>query len=103
MSSARILMWVTGGLEALLGIPLLGGTLVISLFWTPLVIMLAFHIVTLVLAQKQHLKTRGSILGIITSCVGWIPIVGMVMHILTAVFLMIDAAEPEGEVEKQMG
>lgn len=36
-------------------------------------------------------KIHGSILGIITSCIGWIPIVGMIMHIITAVFLLIDA------------
>ncbi|WP_249414093.1 hypothetical protein [Alteribacter keqinensis] len=95
MSVSRILKWVTGGLEAVLGIPFLGGMIVISLFYTPLVIMLALHIVTLVLTRKDGRESTGSILGIITSCVAWIPFVGMVMHILTATFLMIDAAKPD--------
>ncbi|SFK03373.1 hypothetical protein SAMN04487936_106230 [Halobacillus dabanensis] len=101
MSAARILMWVTGALEAFLGIPFFGGTFVISLLWTPLAVMLVLHIVTLVLAQQIGRETRGSVLGIITSCIAWIPIVGMVMHILTAIFLLIDASEADPELEKQ--
>lgn len=85
------LKWVAGGLEAFFGIPLIGGTIIISLVWTPLVIMLALHIVTLIISSKENQNTHGSIMGIITSCVGWIPVVGMVMHILTAIVLMRDA------------
>ncbi|MDF2557547.1 MAG: hypothetical protein K0R71_1375 [Bacillales bacterium] len=89
--TVKILKWVSGGLEALLGFPIIGGTIVLSLLWTPLLIMLALHIVTLVLAKKEGLKATGNILGIVTSCVGWIPVVGMIMHIISAIFIMIDA------------
>lgn len=95
MSKSRILKWVSGGLEAILGIPVLGGSIVLSLLWSPLVIMLALHIVTLVLTKKDEGKSTGSIIGIVTSCLGWIPFVGMVLHILSAVFLMIDASKPD--------
>lgn len=89
-----ILQWIAGGLEAILGIPLIGGTIVISLLWTPLLFMAVLHIVTLVLSVREGTTGRvGSILGIITSCVAWIPFVGMVMHIISAIFLMIDAAK----------
>jgi hypothetical protein len=101
MSTSRILKWVSGGLEALLGIPILGGTIVVGLFWSPLAIMLILHIVTLVFTKKEGGgSTTGSILGIITSCVAWIPIVGMVMHIISAIILMLDAAKTE---EKHAG
>ena len=93
--ASRILKWVAGGLEALLGIPVLGGTLIVSTLWTPLAIMLALHIVALIIAHKAGRKTVGHILGIITSAVGWIPMIGMVMHIVTAVFLMIEAGKNE--------
>lgn len=43
----------------------------------------------------QDKKVHGSILGIITSVIAWIPILGMLMHILTAVFLMIDAYQTQ--------
>lgn len=98
MSVSRIMKWVTGALEALLGIPFVGGAIVISLLWTPLILMLVLHIITLVLTKKDGGLARGSILGIITSCIGWIPFVGMVMHIITAIFLMIDASKPESQV-----
>lgn len=93
--TARILKWVTGGLEAFLGIPILGGTIVIGFLWTPLIFMLAFHIVALVFSSKEDKKKTGHILGIVTSAVGWIPGVGMIMHIISAIFLMIEAGKNE--------
>ncbi|QEL82900.1 hypothetical protein DN407_31380 (plasmid) [Bacillus sp. JAS24-2] len=91
----KLLKWVSGGLEALLGIPILGGIIVISLHWSPLVFMLALHIITLVLAKKNDMSANGNILGIVTSCLGWIPFVGMIMHILSAIFIMVGAARKE--------
>lgn len=95
MSPSRILKWITGGLEAILGIPVLGATIIVGLLWIPLAIMLVLHIITLVLTKKDGGATTGSILGIITSCIAWIPFVGMIMHILSAVFLMIDASKAD--------
>jgi hypothetical protein len=95
VSISRILKWVTGALEAVLGVPVLGGAIILSFLWTPLVLMLILHIITLVLTAKEEGSKAGSILGIVTSCIGWIPFVGMIMHIITAAFLMIDAAKTE--------
>lgn len=89
-NATKILKIVSGGLEAILGIPVLGGTIVISLAWTPLILMLTLHIVTVILAVKSGQNKNASILGIVTSCVAAIPFVGMVMHIITAVLLLID-------------
>ncbi|MCM3719266.1 hypothetical protein [Fictibacillus phosphorivorans] len=100
MSASRILKWITGGLEALLGIPVLGGTIVVSLLWTPLAIMLVLHIVTLVLTKRDGGPFTGSVLGIITSCLGWIPFVGMVLHILSAIFLMIDGSKRDNKSQE---
>lgn len=95
MSTSRIMKWITGGLEALLGFPILGATIIVGLLWTPLLVMLVLHIITLVLTLRDVGASTGSILGIITSCIGWIPFVGMIMHILSAIFLMINAAKPD--------
>ncbi|UJL45469.1 hypothetical protein KFZ58_13795 [Virgibacillus sp. NKC19-16] len=97
MSVSRILKWVTGGFEALLGIPILGASIILGLWWTPLVVMLIMHIITLVMTKRDGGPSVGSILGIVTSCVGWIPGVGIVMHILSAIFLMINAATPDNK------
>jgi hypothetical protein len=94
MSASRVMKWITGGLEALLAIPVLGASIVISLAWVPLGIMLILHIITLVLSKKNDELIYGSVVGIVTSLVAWIPFVGFVMHVLSAVFLMVTAAKP---------
>ena len=73
-STVRVTKWVAGGLEALLGIPVLGASIIIGLVWTPLAIMLVFHIVNLVLSKNEDLPVAGSILGIVGNAIGWIPL-----------------------------
>lgn len=68
-----------------------------------LVIMLILHIITLVMTKRDEGATTGSILGIVTSCIGWIPFVGMIMHILSAIFLMLNAAQKDRNVEEASG
>ncbi|WP_337103624.1 hypothetical protein [Paenibacillus sp. YIM B09110] len=92
MSTSRILKWITGSLEAILGIPILGAVIIISFMWLPLVVMLILHIITLAISIKNNEAYHGSILGIVASVIGWIPFVGLILHILSAVFLMITAA-----------
>ncbi len=89
-SVVRILKIVNGGIETVLGIPVIGGAIVIALLWTPLFFMLASHIVTLILAIKSNKSKIAPILGIVTSAIAWIPIVGMIMHIVTAIFNLIE-------------
>ncbi|THG90833.1 membrane protein [Alkalihalobacillus alcalophilus ATCC 27647 = CGMCC 1.3604] len=93
MKPSRIMKWTFGGLEAIWGIPILGGLLIIGLAWVPLVIMLILHIIGLVFASKENRSKTGHILGILASALGWIPGVGMILHILAAIFLMIEAGK----------
>jgi hypothetical protein len=93
--TVKTLKWVSGGIEAVLGIPFLGGSIVLGFGWTPLLLMLVFHIVVLVLSKKVGVKATGNIIGIVTSVIGWIPFVGMIMHILSAVFILRDAARKD--------
>lgn len=92
MSTSRILKWITGGLEAFLGIPILGGLIVFGFLYTPLLVMLVLHIITLVFTIQENGDKAPSILGIVTSCIAWIPIVGMIMHMITAILLMVSAS-----------
>lgn len=87
---STILKLVTGGLEAFWGIPILGGSLILGMAWAPLGVMFILHIITLVFSVIEKRSFHGSILGIITSCLGWIPFVGMTLHIITAIVLLID-------------
>ncbi|RKD69660.1 hypothetical protein ATL39_3086 [Sinobaca qinghaiensis] len=90
---SRVMKWSFGGLEAFLGIPILGGLVIISLAWVPLAMMLVLHIIGLVFANKENRSKTGHILGILASALGWIPGVGMVLHILAAIFLLIEAGK----------
>jgi hypothetical protein len=100
ISISRILKWTTGACEAVLGVPLLGAAIILGFLWFPLAIMLVLHIVTLVFTIKDGGSPIGSILGIVTSCIAWIPFVGMIMHIITAIFLMINAAKTDRASEE---
>ncbi len=52
--------------------------------------MFALHLVTLILSVKVGKSKTGPILGVVTSVIGGIPIVGMIMHIIAAVFNLIE-------------
>lgn len=102
MLPSKILKWVTGAAEGFLGIPFLGGMYIISQGWTPLLVMLILHIITLIVTNKDGGIRAGSVLGIITSCIAWIPILGMILHIITAVVLILTALIPDSKVVKTM-
>lgn len=92
MKTSTLLKWVSGGIEALLAIPILGGLIIVSLAWVPLILMLVLHIVTLVYCNQENESKAGSIVGIITSVLGWIPFVGWAMHVVSAILLLMSAA-----------
>ncbi|RDW22232.1 hypothetical protein CWR48_00560 [Oceanobacillus arenosus] len=94
MSGSKILKWITAIFEGLLGIPLIGGAYIIANGWTPLFVMLILHIITLLITNRDRGASAGSILGIITSIIGIIPVLGMIMHIITAIVLAITALIP---------
>jgi len=94
--TVRLLKWVSGGLEAFFGIPILGGSIILSLSWTPLIVMLVLHIIIVVFSYQQDETAYGNIVGIVTSCIAWIPIIGMIMHIITAIVIFIEVIkQPE--------
>lgn len=95
MSRSRIMKWITGGCEAFLGIPIVGGSFILSTTWGALLVMFILHLITLLITRKENGSITGSVLGIVTSFVGVIPILGMIMHIATAVVLLIDAGKNE--------
>lgn len=91
MSNSRIMKVVTGVLEGILAIPLLGGVIVLATGYWALAIMLVLHIITLVMTKKDNGASAGSVFGIVTSCIAWIPLLGWIMHLLSAILLIIGA------------
>lgn len=96
MSNARVMRWVSGGLELLLAIPFLGGLIVLSTVYVALGIMLVLHIVTLIMSRDESEPVYGSVMGIITSVLAWIPFVGWLLHVVTAVLLLVSASSRGG-------
>lgn len=88
----RLLKWISAGIEAFLGIPILGGMIILATGWAPLGIMFIFHIILVVFSTKAGEKAAGNIVGIITSVVGFIPFLGMMMHLVTAAVIALETA-----------
>lgn len=82
---------VTGTFEAILAIPLFGGLIVILSAWQLLTIALILHILTAAIAISNRTSVAPSILGIVTSILAFIPIVGWFLHTITAICLYISA------------
>lgn len=98
MSSSRVLKWVSGAVEIFLAIPVLGALIVIGSWYTVLALTLVLHIVTLILSSKNKEPIYGSVMGIITSLLAWIPFVGWILHLLSGIFLMVTAAKKPSQV-----
>lgn len=93
MKLSTLLKWISGGAEAVLGFPIVGASIIMGFTYVPLLLMLGLHIFTLFIASREGTKKTGSIMGIITSFLGWIPFVGFILHIITAFILLLDAGK----------
>ncbi|MFF2019169.1 hypothetical protein [Paenibacillus sp. NPDC058177] len=90
-SLAKLLKWVTFLYEAFLAIPFVGGIFVVANGWTPLGIAFLLHAITIVVMMKERGPFVGNALGVITSVVALIPVVGWIMHGLTAICLFVES------------
>ncbi|MFC7364373.1 MULTISPECIES: hypothetical protein [Bhargavaea] len=91
MRASTIMRWVTGLGEAFLAIPFLGGLYVMGSGYTLLGVMFVLHAITLILAIRDFSAKSGSIAGLVTSAIAWIPFLGWFMHAVSAVLLIIQA------------
>lgn len=95
MSRSRILKWVTGALEIVLAVPVVGISIVLGSNYIVLPFMFVFHLITLILTIKDRGAKTGSIVGMVSSCIAWLPIVAIAPHILAAFFLFVNATMPD--------
>ncbi|WP_379128307.1 hypothetical protein [Paenibacillus sp. sgz500958] len=93
MSGSRVLKWVTGSCELVLAIPILGGAIVIGTGYSALGFMFILHVITVILSARNREPVYGSVMGIVTSALAWIPILGWALHLITAILLMVTAAK----------
>ena len=89
----RNLKWLGATFEAFLGIPILGGLFIIGMGYSPLGFMFFYHLVVLILSfSRGNQFSYGAVVGITASVLGFIPIVGMLLHWAAAITLAVDAA-----------
>ncbi|MNW31508.1 hypothetical protein D3C74_84270 [compost metagenome] len=93
MSMSRVLKWISGVLELILAIPIIGGSIVIGTSYSALGFMFALHLITVILSLRNQEPIFGSVFGIITSAIAWIPIIGWLLHLITAILCMITGAK----------
>ncbi|WHY27174.1 hypothetical protein [Bacillus wiedmannii] len=62
-----------------------------NLYGIPLLVI-ALHITTILLAKKEGMNTYPHYIGIIVTLVAFFPHIEMFLHIIAAVFLLLDAA-----------
>ena len=91
MNLSKGMKWITGIAETFLAIPILGGAFIISSGYSVLITMFVLHAITLLLSIRDKQGKGAPILGLITSVVSVIPVVGWFMHAITAIALFISA------------
>ena len=91
MNYSTGMKWITAIAEAFLAIPIIGGVFVIRRVILCLTSMFVLHAITLILSIRDMQGKGASILGLVTSVVSVIPIVGWFMHGITAGALFISA------------
>lgn len=78
-------------MELMLAFPVIGASIVISSGWTVLSWMILFHIIGIILSTQAKQSKSSHIFGLISNIVAVIPFVGMVLHGLTALYLLTQA------------
>lgn len=90
-NTSKLLKWITFAMEAFFAIPVIGGTYILAQGWLPLGVAFLLHIAAIIFLLKDRRSIIGNGLGVITSIVGIIPILGWIMHAVTAIVLLFEA------------
>ncbi|PRO67299.1 hypothetical protein [Alkalicoccus urumqiensis] len=83
--------FASGGFEALLAIPFIGGSIVVFSGYSALSIALVLHIITLLIAFTYRTAKLPSVSGLVAVFLGWIPVVGWILHTIAAVWILASA------------
>ncbi|EOS8268916.1 hypothetical protein [Bacillus paranthracis] len=64
----------------------------VNLYGIPLLLLIALHITTILLSKKASMNTYPHYIGIIVTLVAFFPYIVIVLHMIAAIFLLLDAA-----------
>ncbi|MFC4355208.1 hypothetical protein ACFO0S_09130 [Chryseomicrobium palamuruense] len=90
MSNLRVAKIIALIFEVVLAIPILGGSIVIMSGYSALGVAFIIHLVVFILALKMHGAKLGSIFGMVTSLIAWIPGIGWLFHTITAIVYAVE-------------
>ncbi len=96
MVLARTFKGVSGLFELILGLPLLGGMVVMGSGWGISAVMFALHAVTLLMSLQHRQSFYGSAAGIVTCLLFSVPVWGMFGHWITAALLLVSMVDRYG-------
>ncbi|MFB6586497.1 hypothetical protein ACFCVQ_12795 [Bacillus thuringiensis] len=88
----QALKWITGIYHLLLIPCYYVFPSLVNLYGIPLLLLIVLHITTILLAKKSGMNTYAHYIGIIVTLVAFFPYIVIVLHIIVAVFLLLDAA-----------
>lgn len=91
MNFSTGMKWITGIAEGFLAIPIIGGAVVIGSGYSALGVMFVLHAITLLLSIRERQGKFASILGLVTSVISFVPLIGWLLHLLTAGALFFSA------------
>lgn len=95
MFHSKTLKWITGTLEVILALPVVGVSIVLGSHYIVLPIMFVLHLFTFMMTKKDRGAKSGSVIGMVASCIGWLPLLTIAPHLLAAFFLFVNAAMTE--------
>ncbi len=64
----------------------------VNLYGIPLLLLIALHITTILLFKKEGMNTYPHYIGIIVTLVAFFPYIDIFLHMIAAIFLLLDAA-----------
>lgn len=82
---------ITGSYEAILAIPFLGGSIILLSGWQALSIAFTLHVIALLISLYARTSALPSIMGIIASIAGYIPVIGWFFHAVAMAMLLTSA------------
>ncbi|MDA2340175.1 hypothetical protein PDN15_14360 [Bacillus cereus] len=92
MNNIQLLKWTTGIYHLLLLPCYYVFPSLVNLYGLPLLLLIVFHITTILLAKKEGMNTYPHYIGIIVTLVAFFPYIDIFLHMIAAIFLLLDAA-----------
>lgn len=92
---------IAGGYEALLAVPILGGSIVMLSGWQALSLAFTLHFVVLIISFLSKTSPVPSIIGLITSVLAYVPVLGWLLHTITAIFYIVSAVKDRKNEKKE--